>query len=583
MDGRLALSHLASCFALIGITSIAAADLTEDWSLLYDGPSSQSDQVSQITADDSGVTIVGDSVQNGSNTDAVVIRFDQAGQFQWSVGYHGPGNGWSYGDSFDTDAAGNTYVAGYNYGGSPNTRFIMMKVSPAGQLLWSDWYAVPGSYSNIASDATVDTNGNLFFTGWTRPLSSNGDMVTVKVDTNGNTLWHRVYAGPGSGFGGGDAIATDSVGNVYVAGRIDGGNTNNDVAIVKYDTNGNLLWDEQWDGVGYSDTVVTIAVGSDDAVYIAGHFQGENHEGQSAYVLKYDASGAFQWMWSHTGDAEFSETRLQDMIIDDADNLYVAGEEDNDITGSDAMVGMLNGAGQEQWLQSFNLEDGWEFMNDEASAIALMPNGHIVATGASERLLPGLPFGDGPATEEGVMLYEFDADGVMLSTLFTPRDGYTRDISVAPNGDIYAAGTEWTPDSEADALVMKYIDPFVDCNGNGVHDPDDIDSGDAQDCNGNGIPDSCDLDSGFSNDCDDDGQLDECQISTNPRLDTDGTGILDSCELVGDLDGSGATDIEDLLIFLGAWGPCSDPCPADLDDDGTVGILDLLTLLGYYG
>ncbi|MHC4415547.1 MAG: FG-GAP-like repeat-containing protein [Planctomycetota bacterium] len=52
----------------------------------------------------------------------------------------------------------------------------------------------------------------------------------------------------------------------------------------------------------------------------------------------------------------------------------------------------------------------------------------------------------------------------------------------------------------------------------------------------------------------------------------------------GDLDGDGVVGIRDLLILLGAWGPCPpEPCPADLDGDGSVGIRDLLILLANWG
>ncbi len=51
--------------------------------------------------------------------------------------------------------------------------------------------------------------------------------------------------------------------------------------------------------------------------------------------------------------------------------------------------------------------------------------------------------------------------------------------------------------------------------------------------------------------------------------------------VLGDLDGDGAVGVVDLLVVLGAWGPCS--CPADLDGDGTVGVLDLLLILAAWG
>ncbi|HRP63135.1 MAG TPA: di-heme oxidoredictase family protein [Phycisphaerales bacterium] len=53
---------------------------------------------------------------------------------------------------------------------------------------------------------------------------------------------------------------------------------------------------------------------------------------------------------------------------------------------------------------------------------------------------------------------------------------------------------------------------------------------------------------------------------------------------VGDLNNSGGVDVQDLLILLGAWGPCGKgDCPADLNKSGSVDVQDLLILLGAWG
>ncbi|MHC4948721.1 MAG: hypothetical protein ACYTG1_10720, partial [Planctomycetota bacterium] len=49
-----------------------------------------------------------------------------------------------------------------------------------------------------------------------------------------------------------------------------------------------------------------------------------------------------------------------------------------------------------------------------------------------------------------------------------------------------------------------------------------------------------------------------------------------------DLDGSGDVSIGDLLLVLGAWGPCGG-CPEDLDGSGDVGVADMLQVLGAWG
>ena len=67
-------------------------------------------------------------------------------------------------------------------------------------------------------------------------------------------------------------------------------------------------------------------------------------------------------------------------------------------------------------------------------------------------------------------------------------------------------------------------------------------------------------------------------------------GRIQSCaarsDIPGDLDGDGAAGSADLLMLLGAWGPCPerpDTCPGDVDLDGIVGISDLLILLANWG
>ncbi len=63
--------------------------------------------------------------------------------------------------------------------------------------------------------------------------------------------------------------------------------------------------------------------------------------------------------------------------------------------------------------------------------------------------------------------------------------------------------------------------------------------------------------------------------------------VVFSPVVLGDLDGDGSVGIIDLLLLLGAWGPCPERCPpfctGDLDRDCAVGIVDLLLLLANWG
>lgn len=57
------------------------------------------------------------------------------------------------------------------------------------------------------------------------------------------------------------------------------------------------------------------------------------------------------------------------------------------------------------------------------------------------------------------------------------------------------------------------------------------------------------------------------------------TVTCDNEPVPGDVNGDGAATYQDLLLILGAWGPCSTPCATDLDGDGVTGYQDLLVVL----
>ncbi len=61
------------------------------------------------------------------------------------------------------------------------------------------------------------------------------------------------------------------------------------------------------------------------------------------------------------------------------------------------------------------------------------------------------------------------------------------------------------------------------------------------------------------------------------------TNILLARVCTADLDDNGSVDIDDLLAFISAWGPCTSACPADFDGNGEVAIDDLLILISAWG
>ncbi len=56
----------------------------------------------------------------------------------------------------------------------------------------------------------------------------------------------------------------------------------------------------------------------------------------------------------------------------------------------------------------------------------------------------------------------------------------------------------------------------------------------------------------------------------------------DAKQTPGDVNGDGYVNVDDLLVVISQWGPCSG-CSGDLNEDGVVGVDDLLVILAHWG
>ena len=131
---------------------------------------------------------------------------------------------------------------------SPRTSYTVVKLNTNGNQLWVQHYGDPLngnpiSGNHIANAVAVDHHGSIFVTG-ASPIPSStettNDIATIKYDTDGNQLWVQRYDGPGNGNDEGKAIAVDGQGSVYVAGyqTVPGGGT--ELIVIKYATLQNI-------------------------------------------------------------------------------------------------------------------------------------------------------------------------------------------------------------------------------------------------------------------------------------------------------------------------------------------------------
>jgi hypothetical protein len=226
------------------------------------------------------VYVTGVSTNNGN--DAVLLKFDVNGTLLWERTWGGPDSDESLAVAAAPD--GSAYIAGTatSFGPSSSGLFVV-KFDSLGNLVWqriSDGAAGNG--------VAVGPDGNVYAAGTTpRPDSiGNFDVIALKITSDGNLIWQRTYsAGDVVDPRGGMTVASD--GSVYMAGAIQTVRRTADIAalIVKLSTDGDLLFDKQFDGRG-GETAAGVAVAPDDGtIYVAGTTTSFGAGFQDAFVL----------------------------------------------------------------------------------------------------------------------------------------------------------------------------------------------------------------------------------------------------------------------------------------------------------
>jgi Beta-propeller repeat len=278
-------------------------------------------------------------------------------------------------------------------------------------------------------------------------------------------------------------VATDANCNVFVTGSTSGAmNTigsnplGSDAFITKFSRAGTLLWTVQagGDGEDYSNA---IAVDSSGNVLIAGYSTGDvngvvNQGGRDAFVMKYDTNGTLVWtyMGGISGDDEFNG-----VAVGPSDNLVAVGETDGDFDGGggevayggdDILAVKLNSGGTWTWTQQFGTSS-----IDYASAVAMGNSGNVFVTGETNGDLDGT----------GTQVHQGYSDGFLLklsssgattwtrqTTLGTSASDEGTGVAVNANGEAFVVGEEFYQNWNG-VLNLGFADIFInkyDSNGN---------------------------------------------------------------------------------------------------------------------
>ncbi len=326
------------------------------------------------------------------------------------------------------DASGNVYAVGdqsttspCTYGTSPlvtatgkftGINSVIVKYNSSGIAQWARTASEGPAASGFFAVA-ADSSGNVYaagfqlgtvpFTYGTSPpvsvggVNSSFNVVLVKYDSSGTAQWARSVS-LGSGYSMFSAVAVDSAGNVYAAGRqsgvslykygtspvvtATGTSSSSNVVLVKYNASGTAQWAKTIVSPSSNSYFLGVAVDFSGNVYATGIQTGTNaydygnsppvsargsSVNDNAVLVKYTAAGIAQWATSVSNSA--SASIFNGVAVDGGGNVYAAGSQTGitpfnygsgivvpgTSTGLNAVLVRYSNSGMAQWAKSTSI------------------------------------------------------------------------------------------------------------------------------------------------------------------------------------------------------------------------------------
>ncbi len=387
------------------------------------------------------------------------------------------------------DSEGNVYSLGdfeglVSFGGDPllatpsKADISLAKHDRYGNPVWSRRYG--DSSNQYGAKILVDAQGNLIvlgrifgkadFGGGELKGEGAGDLIIVKLDSDGNHIWSRSYGDKDPDRA--ERIVVDSQGDVILTGSfttaVDYGSGTftsagmRDAFVLKLDgATGAHVFSRQIGGVG-DDYGVGVGVDANDNVVIAGRFQDTidlggdltSSGGSDIYVAKLSPIGAPLWSESFGGDGEDGAHDLA--VASDTSNIVLLGymSETVDFGGDplvsagmrDIFVATLDPDGGHLWSERYGDAQDQFTSNNEANiwmTLALGSDGEIYFSGAlvGEIDIDGVKLASSGINPD-VFYVRMAADGSYLGGNRYGGNGTDigLDIRIAPGGQVIVAG-----------------------------------------------------------------------------------------------------------------------------------------------
>lgn len=365
---------------------------------------------------------------------------------QWKSVYNGSANDTDIVTSMTVDNQGNVYVTGFSKGNLTGKDIATIKYNSSGQQIWAARYDNAGK-DDAANAITVDAAGNVFVTGYTTGLASFKDFITIKYSSSGNLLWNSMYNGKGNDDDLSSAVAVDGLGNVFVTGYSVGLTSSEDYLTIKYNSAGTEQWINSYDNPDMDDIDIANSMILDGTgnIYVTGYSIG-NGSAEDYATVKYNSAGNEVWVRRYNGTGNDYDITTG-IAADGSGNIIVTGYSSGSSSAEDYATVKYDPQGNSLWVNRYN---GSSNSYDISTSIDADDLGNVYVTGYSYDDL----------TSEDYATIKYSPEG--QQEWVSKYNGAGGDFDIATSiksdikGDIYVTGYSYDFNSKENYATVKY-------------------------------------------------------------------------------------------------------------------------------
>ena len=318
-----------------GLTNVSDVRKGSSWvvfSIMFGGDESdEGNSVQQTT--DGGYIVLGTTRSYGNGeSDILLVKIDNVGNEEWRKTFGGINR--DEGNSVQQTTDGGYIISGTTFVNSSNPDLWLIKTDSNGEEEWNKTFG--GNRGDYGGSVQQTSDGGYIFIGSFFSVEKNQDIWLIKTDSNGEEEWNKIFGQEGN-FEMGYSVQETSDGGFILLGE--DFDTKSMVYLIKTDSQGNLMWENNGnEGYPYGFQQTT------DGGYIISVWEHPIYE-----LIKTDSYGIEEW--NKTFGGSLGDVGLS--VQQTTDGGYIITGYIGTNGSSDVWLIKTNSQGTEEWNKTY--------------------------------------------------------------------------------------------------------------------------------------------------------------------------------------------------------------------------------------